>query len=61
MKNRSRKVQMTIQNEISIKEVKIGTNLISQSTVKNTLMTQSIPEPLRALSNTKPISECTQN
>ena len=38
MKNKSGKVQMTIQNEISSKEVKIGSNLISQTTVKKTLV-----------------------
>ena len=37
MKNKSGKDQMTIENEISSKEVKIGLNLISQTTVKKTL------------------------
>ena len=38
MKNKSEKVQMTIQNEISSKEVEIGSNLISQTIVKKTLV-----------------------
>ena len=38
MKNKSGKVQMTFQNEISSREVKIGINLISQTTVKKTLV-----------------------
>ena len=37
MKNKSEKVQMTTQNEISSKEVKIGLDMISQTTVKKTL------------------------
>ena len=36
-KNKGGKLQMTIQNQISSKEVKIGSSLISQTTVKKTL------------------------
>ena len=36
--SKSAKVQMIIQNEISSKEVKIGFNLTSQTTVKKTLL-----------------------
>ena len=47
MKNKSGKLQMTIQNEISSKEVKIGSNLISQTTVKKTLDYSFIHPPPR--------------